>query len=354
VLWRHQQLLQKFVLLEPTRSLFRANRFDALIRLIRQIRPRRFVLALQPMLHWLSRSPTTGARKTVTSTYSAILTLAHGLAWIEAMKLSDATGLPLITIFHDWYPDSTGCPSALTGVWDHWFRLLYRRSSLAFCVSEGMIRELGPHPNVHLLPPIPDPLAKSAPKVLHSISAKRIRLYYSGFAGGLYRPMLEELIKAVYRDLRFSLHISGSETDGLRPLADGVQIQVSGFLDGSEWQQAFDEADALLLVLSFDAHKQRHLRTHFPSKLVEYANRGRPLAIWGPAESTAVQWARNSAKILVCTEPNAEEFLRQVGVWFADRVASRYVALDERNPQLAFDPAGIQCIFEREILAVMG
>jgi hypothetical protein len=303
------------------------------------------------MLHWLGRSPIPSIRKD-TSTYSAILTVAHGLAWVEAMKLSKATGLPLVTLFHDWYPDASGCPSPLIAVWDYWFRRLYHRSSLAFCVSEGMIQELGPHPNVHLLPPIPDPLAKPVPEVQHTISGKRIRLYYSGFAGGLYRPMLEELIKAVHRDLGFKLRISGSETDELRSLADGAQIQVSGFLDGSEWQQAFDESDALLVVLPFDPRKQRHLRTHFPGKLVEYANRGRPLAIWGPAESSAVIWARNSEKILVCTEPNAEEFLRQVGAWFSNGSARRKLAA--RDSKLAFDPAGIQCIFEREILAVMG
>ncbi len=50
--------------------------------------------------------------------------------------------------------------------------------------------------------------------------------------------------------------------------------------------QAFDEADALVLVLSFEPCHRRHLATHFPSKLVEYANRGRPILIWGPPWSS--------------------------------------------------------------------
>ena len=58
-------------------------------------------------------------------------------------------------------------------------------SALIFAVSEGMAHEIGPHPNLQVLPPIPDPDLKPCPP--HQLHGGPWHLYYSGLCGGLYQ-----------------------------------------------------------------------------------------------------------------------------------------------------------------------
>jgi hypothetical protein len=97
--------------------------------------------------------------------------------------------------------------------------------------------------------------------------------------------------------------------------ASQPRLRSSGFLQGGSWQQAFDEADVLVLVLSFEPRHRRHLATHFPSKLVEYANRGRPIVIWGPHWSSAVQWGQDRPSVLCFCSKSAPALLRQLSAW---------------------------------------
>ena len=53
-----------------------------------------------------------------------------------------------------------------------------------------------------------------------------------------------------------------------------------------------DEADVLLVPMSFDPADAANMRVCFPSKLVDYTAVGLPLLICGPEYSSAVQWAR--------------------------------------------------------------
>jgi hypothetical protein len=99
--------------------------------------------------------------------------VAHGLGWLQAMAAARASGLQLITVVHDWYPDASGCPLWGLWIWERSFRQLMCRSVLIFAVSEGMARQLGPHPNLQVLPPIPDPalLLRSLRRSLQATAA---------------------------------------------------------------------------------------------------------------------------------------------------------------------------------------
>jgi hypothetical protein len=271
------------------------------------------------------------------------------------MKLAELSGLPLISIFHDWYPDASGCPKGWTWVWDQWFRKLYQRSALAFVVSPGMGRELGDHPNSHLLPPIPANSesfkAKAGDSTLTPADSSRVRLYYAGHSGGLYAPMLRELIQAVQGDERFQLRISGSETAQLAEFSQKGKVEVLGFLNGDEWQRAFEEADLLLVVLPFEKRRERHLRTHFPSKLVEYANRGRPILIWGPETSSAVSWARDASNVLICTSQHVEALLETAAELAVPSRSGRngVVGTTIRDEKIRFEPELIHKNFEYQL-----
>ncbi len=311
VLWRHQQAMRNGRLDAADSSLgFRPGVGATLWVLLRRLRLGRLALILQPWLRQLDLKVATDQAAALRQQADAILTVAHGLAWLQAMAVSRATGLPLITVVHDWYPDASGCPRWGLWIWERSFRQLMRRSRLIFAVSDGMAREIGSHPNLRVLPPMPDPaLQPCAPRPCHS---GPWQLYYSGLCGGLYRPLLQQLVEAVASDSRFALHLSGPGHDELTLPADHPRLRSSGLLHGGVWQQAFDEADALVLVLSFERRHRRHLSTHFPSKLVEYANRGRPILIWGPPWSSAVAWGLEQPGVLTHSTPGAQQFLESV------------------------------------------
>lgn len=314
VLWRHQQLFCSGNITAAPDSLGHRPRLGAAIDCwLRRLHLTRLALVFQPLLRQLDGYISTAQRTQICRDTDAILTVAHGLAWIEARTVAIICRKPLITIVHDWYPDASGCPRSALWVWDYCFRQLLQQSDLVFAVSEGMAAEIGPHPNLRVLPPIPDPNLQISPA--RTSSHRPWQLYYSGFCGGLYHPLLQQLINAVEQDERFQLHLSGSAQDSLIVPLHQQRICCSGFMEGAAWQQAFDTADALVLVLSFEARHYRHLATHFPSKLVEYANRGRPIVIWGPPWSSAVQWAQGQTSVLCVSDPSAERLLNSIDNW---------------------------------------
>lgn len=354
VLWRHQQRLNEFVLDEQRAPLWTANTCAWISLALRRCRLSRLELMLRPWMQSWTYTIAPEHSSHVRDRYVGILTVAHGIRWMEAMKLAELTGLPLISIFHDWYPDCSGCQRGCTWVWDFWFRRLYRRSALAFVVSPGMGRELGEHPNMHLLPPIPAALVQNRANAFNSLGSRKtgtIRLYYAGLTGGLYAPMLKALIKAVQQDERFSLRLSGSETEHLARFHQADKVEMLGFLNGDAWQRAFDDADLLLVVLPFDRKSRRHLRTHFPSKLVEYANRGRPILIWGPETSSAVSWARSEEGVLVCTSQHVDKLLTTAanaflaGSWNNKEPLANTI----HTQQIGFDPEVIHHKFESQL-----
>ena len=324
VLWRHQQLFSAGTVTAAADGIGYCTGLGAAIwRLLCGCRLGQLALILQPWLHAIDIHLTANQQLRIKSQADAILTVAHGLGWIEALAIARTCHLPLITIVHDWYPDASGCPHWGLWVWDHSFRQLMRRSDVVFAVSKGMAQSIGTHPNLQVLPPIPDPaLQPCPPRKLHS---SLWRLYYAGFCGGLYSPLLQTLIDAVAADERYALHCSGSEAGALAMPADHPRLRRSGFLEGDAWQQAFEEADALVLVLSFEQRHRRHLITHFPSKLVEYANRGRPIIIWGPLWSSAVQWGQDKPEVLCIWDSSPQQVLQAADIWLAVQTCSTAV-----------------------------
>ncbi len=238
-----------------------------------------------------------------------IFTVAHETAWLTARRVARTTGLPLVTVFHDWSPDVPEMPPALRTVWDRAFRGLARDSAAALCVSEGMRRELGPCPNALILPPIP---ADPPPKRLARDRApgEPIRLFYAGLCGGYYAEQLAALVRAVAADGRFALDVCGVGTDALpTPPAGEGGVTIHGDVPPARRQAIAAEADVALVVLPFDPARTRHLRTHFPSKLIEYCGLGRALAVWGPPGASSIEWSAETGAAVPVTDPNPAALL---------------------------------------------
>ena len=247
---------------------------------------RGFVIGLAPVLDRLlyRLRPTEGRP-------DLILTVAHGESWLTAMRIARRDRLPLVTIFHDWYPDASGASPGLVPLWDRAFRRLYRASALALCVSEQLRDYLGPHPNAVVLPPIPaDPPRRPVAAAPGRSRPGGPRLFYAGLCGGLYRPLLTELAAAVGAAGGWGFDVCGPDAaEALPEPPTGVTIH--GDVPAGRREAIAAGADAAVVVLSFDPAKERHLRLHFPSKLIEYLSWGRPIVVWGPPYASAVRWA---------------------------------------------------------------
>src|SRR5437588_33654 len=86
-----------------------------------------------------------------------VLTLAEcGLSQI-ARKTAQRHGLPLAGLFLDWFPVTKGHYGHkwTRGILSRRYRELYAACDLAFCTSDGMQEMLGPHPNSHVVYPMP-------------------------------------------------------------------------------------------------------------------------------------------------------------------------------------------------------
>jgi glycosyltransferase involved in cell wall biosynthesis len=75
------------------------------------------------------------------------------------------------------------------------------------------------------------------------------------------------------------------------PLWASPNMEYAGCLPSEElWATFKKECDASLLVYAFDYHENRLYRTHFPTKLSEYAWLGMPMVMVGPDYATGITW----------------------------------------------------------------
>jgi hypothetical protein len=123
-------------------------------------------------------------------------------------------------------------------------------------------------------------------------------------------------------------------------------IENRGFLPvDTLWPAVQRECDAVVLPYSPGADIARVYRTHFPTKLSEYAWLGLPILVTGPAYATGYRWARRHPEAALCASDEAElravlETLRQDG---ARRVQLATEAV--RLARAQFDSAKIRTDF---------
>lgn len=280
-----------------------------------------------------------------------VITVAHGNACYAAMFAARYWDVPLITFFHDWYPASSDVHPFFRWVPEIAFRKLYRKSSLALCVSKQMMKVLGSHANAIHLPPIPSSSSVSH-NALH-LETSPPRLLYSGFCGGVYRDMIRRFLDAC-RQENVVVSVSGAESSAL-PSDNSPNVSILGFLPENSYGQVFEASDILLLFIGFDSRNRKHFSTHFPSKLVEYCGRGKLIAIWGPSYSTAVVWAKETGAAIYFEADDASGFLKHVMISYQDRNMIHEV-IDKASGIYCreFSPEVIHLRFRDEVLSVVG
>ena len=245
----------------------------------------------------------------------AIFTIPDNtLSW-TAYLLAKKMGVPLITNFQDWWPrgqftlDLEKPFPPVTTFLERRFRKLYRASSLAFCTSAGMKENLGPHPNAPVLYPCPAPRdPEYKPAFVPPPNGKPLRLVYAGTVVNSYGCSVLRLAKLLRGRSDLEFHVYGPHPDW--PAADLAQLKADGVYRGLVPHEALktklQEADACLVVMSFEKRLKVMMQTSFTTKFLEYCQYARPVIVWGPEYCQPVKVAEAEGAGATVTEDREE------------------------------------------------
>ena len=281
-----------------------------------------------------------------------VVTLAEcGLCHV-ARKTAQRHGLPLAGLFLDWFP-------VIKGHYGHkWtrkilsrrYRELYAACDLAFCTSDGMQEMLGPHPNSHMIYPMPGkyrlPVENSSPR-----SNGKFRLVYVGAVEKFYGRMLCSLIEKIEATNDLEIIVVGPNDWPAKSLqrakARGTYL---GFRPAEEAAKVVADADALLVVMSFEKEHELCMRTSFRTKFLDYVGFGKPVILWGPEYCTIVRVARKHGGAAVVSSSDADAVVglsRQIAADSAvrERLSREALQLHET----LFNPDRLQDIFVQKI-----
>jgi glycosyltransferase involved in cell wall biosynthesis len=281
-----------------------------------------------------------------------ILTLAEcGLCHI-ACKAAQRYNLPLVGLFLDWFPVGK-CYYGhrdTQSILSRRYRELYAACDLAFCTSDGMREELGPHPNSHVIYPMPG--RHCVPEKSWPSSNGKFRLVYVGAVQEFRGRMLCSLIEKIEPTSDLEIIVIGLGVDWpenvlQRARARGIYL---GFKPPEEAAKVLASADALLVLMSFEKEHEIFMRTSFTTKFLDYVAFGKPVILWGPEYCAPVRMARKHGGAAVVSTEDAGAVISLC------RQIARDTALNEELSKEAlqlhrtlFNPDRLQAIFVGEI-----
>jgi glycosyltransferase involved in cell wall biosynthesis len=285
-----------------------------------------------------------------------ILTLAEcGLCHI-ARKTAQRHRLPLAGLFLDWFPvmnDHYGHESTQR-ILSQRYHELYAACDLAFCTSDGMQEMLGPHPNSHVIYPMPG--RHHVPEQAWPPRSGKFRVVYVGCVENFYGRMLCSLIEEIEAESDLEIIVVGPNADWPKQLLERARANGTylGFKPPEEAAEVLASADALLSVMSFEKEHELFMRTSFTTKFLDYVSFGKPVILWGPEYCTPVRVAREhgGAALVSAADPTAVVCLC--------RKIARDTELNEKLSKQAlqlhqtlFNPDRLQDIFVQKITGLV-
>jgi len=95
------------------------------------------------------------------------------------------------------------------------------------------------------------------------------------------------------------------------------------------------------------------METSFPSKLIEFAQFGKPLIVWGPEYCSAVQWGEQNERVLCVKSPDIFELKKQLEYLCAmPNQKQKYAEKSIGAAESEFNPSSIQAIFQNMLLKI--
>lgn len=283
---------------------------------------------------------------------AVVLTVAYRSGCWVAQRYARRHRLPLIVRFDDWWPDIAGVHSPVRKQLERRFLELHRSADLSLCISQGMLKALGPHRNARVILPIPDvePITPSQCKD----SAGEFRVGYTGNMFD-YSEMLADLARVAMKQSDVRIEFRG-RPKWPQALMHEMRHRhlLHDFASGPAFEDWLGSFDAYLVVMFFDAAQRRRTETCFAAKLVEYSRAGRPIVIWAPESSAVVQWAKKSGAALCVTDPDAHALLAALAHLKKDRALQLELgARVQRAYQTEFSPVALQQQFMEGLNSVV-
>jgi glycosyltransferase involved in cell wall biosynthesis len=281
-----------------------------------------------------------------------VLTIAdHNLSYL-AERVARRLKVPLAVMFLDWFPVMKGRFGHrwTQGLMSRRFRNLYKRCDLAFCTSDGMQQVLGPHANSHVIYPIGGK---------HKVTERRrdgsegkFRLVYVGSVENFYGRMHCALIEQLKQHQDLELRIGGPQADWPREILEDAKRRgiYLGFVPPERAAQELADADALLVVMSFEKEHELFMRTSFTTKFLDYAAFGKPIILWGPDYCTPSMLARREDRALVVSDPSPSKVVDALVAFRSiPELLEKYSAAAQRLHSTVFSPERLQSVFTEQI-----
>jgi glycosyltransferase involved in cell wall biosynthesis len=241
-----------------------------------------------------------------------IFNVAETYLSFQAQKLATRLDIPFVCYFMDWAHFAACQHRYVVPLMDRIYRKLYRKADLAFCISEGMKEELGPHANVRVIYPMPGEKSKS-----EGSSQGFGSPFLFAFAGNLahwYGDQVRQILDVVKVENDLTLRVYGDyhswPEDAESEYRDlGL---FSGFLPFEELDEKLDEADAFFLPMGFVKEAEIIEKTSFKTKFLDYLSYRKPILIWGPEYCTATRIARKYNAAACVTDPDPNSVLQMM------------------------------------------
>jgi hypothetical protein len=276
-----------------------------------------------------------------------ILSVAHGPFYKIAYRVSQQTQVPLLLLAQDWWPAFIKGGLAKKRKEEAIFKHICSQSAATIAVSEGMREELGCPPNTSVIHDIPSVVQSVSPISARS-SEGPLQVIYAGNLS-TYGPMVEQAARACMESDLVRLEIFGKSP--IRWSAGTEEAFKSegiyrGFVAPEDFPNVAADYDFVLAIMSFAPELQQRMRTCFLSKIIELAQRGKPIIIWGPEDSSACAWARKTGAALSINDPSPEVLRSALEKLAQDAAEQNRLAAAIRTAAAnEFDPAKIRCQF---------
>lgn len=282
-----------------------------------------------------------------------VLTVAHGELFHAAAKIARQMGLPLATIFHDWWPDMASVSSRCRNWIEREFRRVAVQSDVNFCVSRGMVERLNVS-NSQLLYPIPGKRKQAQSELSTASRQRNAKIGYCGNLGQEYGRMILELCAFLDSSDEIDFRFSGGSRDwGVGDIELAGERDL-GMLNVAHYERFLLSSDILLVIMSFREADKIRSRTSFPSKILEYCQAGRPILVWGPSYCSAVRWARATGGGAVVETRDPAMVLRKMHEIINDLCKGEQMAEASRRAAAEeFHPDRIHRVFEDALFSLV-
>ena len=284
-----------------------------------------------------------------------ILTLAEtGLCHL-AKRTARKHGIPLAGLFLDWFPimePHFGHGWAQSHL-SRRYRQLYRQCDLAFCTSDGMQEVLGPHPNSHVIYPMP---AKH-----HLVSQcwpprnRKFRVVYVGSVRNHYGRMLSALVERLENESTIEIIVVGGNADWPAPILEKARTSGAylGYLPPEKSSEVLLGADALLVVMSFEREHELFMRTSFTTKFLDYAAFHKPILLWAPDYCTPMRVVRREGGALPVNTASLDHVVEAIRSIASNSEMRVRLAAEARQLNAGtFNPDRLQDVFVSQIEAL--